>query len=152
MEKARVSDCTHALDFSLEYLLSARAGSPTSESARCYCFKTIDFKVRVPNKNIQLMKIHHKPFDFFESLRIFSFPSFFFLGISKLVGLPKSGVSLQSIVNDGFGCRLIIIRRFGVCHISIETQLGRVLSVMSASKNLVLEETIAVFFMLLLRN
>ncbi len=52
LEKVRVGDCTSALHFSLEYLLSAHVFSPSFESPKLYCSKTIYFKVRIPNKNL----------------------------------------------------------------------------------------------------
>ena len=43
--------------FSLEYVLSAHAFSPTFESPRGYSSKTIDFKVYMPKKYIRQLKI-----------------------------------------------------------------------------------------------
>ncbi len=42
--------CTCTCYLLLEYPLSAHAFSSTFEVPRCYCFKTIDFKVRILNE------------------------------------------------------------------------------------------------------
>ncbi len=48
----------NVLHLSLEYLLSAHAFPPAFESLRCYCYKTIDFKVRILNKSFQLFSMN----------------------------------------------------------------------------------------------
>ncbi len=58
LEKARIGDCTCAHHLSL----STHAPSPTLESPRCYCSKTIDFKLHFPkNDTNSIVTIHKKP-------------------------------------------------------------------------------------------